>query len=754
MAQQIINVGAAPNDGQGDPIRNAYIKCNDNFSQLYSRAQLSPPATLVGSIGDEAGMYAYDATYFYYCFADYDGSSIIWAQVTQIANVSISSISSGTSQVAVADVNGNVAVTIGGVSNVAVINNSGMQVVGNMSATGNITASFFLGNGAFLSGLPETYTNANVESLLPVYSGNIAANNLVLTTSLNAASASVSGNVSAGNINTPGQISATGNITTTGFFVGNFTGNVTANLINIPGPAGAIVYNDGTGNGTATSGLVYDASGPNVLNILGSISATANAVLGNVSTAGFITATGNITGGNVSATNLTGTLLTASQTNVTALGTLVSLSVSGNIQGGNVRTAGLISATGNIEGANLRVNANADIGGNVVASNFSGSSITVVGNMVSGNASTGNVNAGNVIASGNITGNYIFGNGSQLTGIDTTSIQNGNSNVRVALNGNVTVGISGTNSIVTVANNGLFVAGISSATGNVSGENFFVAGFVSASGNITGANLTVAQNAVITGNLTVNGTTTTVNSNTVTINDKFINVANNAATSSAANGGGIGVGPVGSEYAKLEYDQLSNTWNTNIGLAVTGIVSATGNITGTNITGTSLTVNAGNVTLGNIVNSNANGTGNIGSSVRYFNTVFAKATSAQYADLAELYVPDQHYDAGTVVVFGGQAEVTVSDIFADTRVAGVISTNPAYIMNATESQGQPVALRGKVPVNVIGPVTKGDLLVTAPHNPGRAVSIGNSLEYASAVFAKALETNSGDGEKTIIAVIV
>ena len=103
MTQQIINVGAAPNDGLGDPIRTAYIKCNDNFGELYSRAQTEPPATLVGSIGDQAGMYAYDSNYFYYCYADYDGSTIIWAQISEIGNVSVSQIASGTSNVKIAD---------------------------------------------------------------------------------------------------------------------------------------------------------------------------------------------------------------------------------------------------------------------------------------------------------------------------------------------------------------------------------------------------------------------------------------------------------------------------------------------------------------------------------------------------------------------------------------------------------------------------------------------------------------------------
>lgn len=81
MALELINVGSAPNDGTGDPIRTAYTKCNSNFTELYNRAQTVPPGTSVGSPGDAEGMYAYDSTYFYYCFQDYDGSSQIWRRI-------------------------------------------------------------------------------------------------------------------------------------------------------------------------------------------------------------------------------------------------------------------------------------------------------------------------------------------------------------------------------------------------------------------------------------------------------------------------------------------------------------------------------------------------------------------------------------------------------------------------------------------------------------------------------------------------
>lgn len=81
MAKEVINVGSAPNDGTGDPIRTAYIKCNNNFGELYTRYQETVPGSAVGSVGDAAGMYAADATHFYYCFQDYDGSSEIWRQI-------------------------------------------------------------------------------------------------------------------------------------------------------------------------------------------------------------------------------------------------------------------------------------------------------------------------------------------------------------------------------------------------------------------------------------------------------------------------------------------------------------------------------------------------------------------------------------------------------------------------------------------------------------------------------------------------
>lgn len=82
MAIQLIDIGAAANDGQGDPLRTAFGKCNGNFTELYARYNSTVPTSSIGESGDVAGMYAADSTYFYYCVADYDGSTDIWYRIT------------------------------------------------------------------------------------------------------------------------------------------------------------------------------------------------------------------------------------------------------------------------------------------------------------------------------------------------------------------------------------------------------------------------------------------------------------------------------------------------------------------------------------------------------------------------------------------------------------------------------------------------------------------------------------------------
>jgi len=164
-------------------------------------------------------------------------------------------------------------------------------------------------------------------------------------------------------------------------------------------------------------------------------------------------------------------------------------------------------------------------------------------------------------------------------------------------------------------------------------------------------------------------------------------------------------------------------------LQVAGTVTATGfsgPLTGA-VTGdltSSGTNSMGTLTMGGTLTSkailpDATTSYDIGSSGKKYNTIYAKATSAQYADLAEIYESDAEYEVGTVVIFGGEKEITVSSMGADPRVAGVISENPAYLMN-NDATGQAVALQGKVPCKVVGQISKGDMLVTHSQHPGVA----------------------------------
>ena len=111
-------------------------------------------------------------------------------------------------------------------------------------------------------------------------------------------------------------------------------------------------------------------------------------------------------------------------------------------------------------------------------------------------------------------------------------------------------------------------------------------------------------------------------------------------------------------------------------------------------------------------------------------------------------MPDADYEVGTVVVIGGEKEITASSY--GKRAIGVISENPAYMMNAELEGGVYVALKGRVPVKVSGPVNKGDSLVGA--SEGTASIVANSGD--SRVFAIALESNNSHDVKLVECIIL
>ena len=215
----------------------------------------------------------------------------------------------------------------------------------------------------------------------------------------------------------------------------------------------------------------------------------------------------------------------------------------------------------------------------------------------------------------------------------------------------------------------------------------------------------------------------------VNVKNDWVNVA--IAGSNVAGFNALGI------YGSLQ--QASQTQITAIGTLTSLNVNGLLNVTGGNVLATVGSFNSISVRSTDIAiaNGGTNGLGNIGGTGATFNTVWAKATTAAYADLAEIYTSDQQYPAGTVLIFDGESEVTQSHSPHDTRIAGVVSTNPAYLMNH-DTVGVPVALQGRVPCRVLGPVSKGDRVVSS-HIAGVAQALDPAQYQPGCIIGKALQ---------------
>lgn len=937
MSREVINVGAAPNDGQGDPIRTSFIKCNNNFGELYARAQENPPGTLVGSIGDVAGMYAYDSTYFYYCYQDYDGSSVIWAQITNDALAAVTQIINGTSNVDIPTANGNITVSVANVANVAVFSSSGanfanitassavingdLTVTGNATLSGNIVGDRIT-NGTTSIEIPLANGNATVSvagtSNVAVFTssglvasvvsatGNVVGTNVNAIATVNAPIVSATANIVGGNLIIPngskirGDFSAFAPSGRTVFQTTNTSVEGTTFISAVPGENNANTLAAGfgaftsadTGNtavfgvysfanqaavrsislGTAnTNPIVFlfnttevarfttggnlgigNVSPVDPLSVTGSAYVSANITTGNLVTAGAVSAgtldvngvstfagnlmpAANITydlgnstnrwndlwlsnstiylGNSQISANATALILTnpsGAQTVLSGSQSAVSASevtATGNVTGGNINTSGIVSATGNIttlglfigNGAGLTgVVASANVGtaqkiengtselnvigagGNIVGNiggqvnlfQFSTVGFSAAGNVTANNASIGGTisaggnitganlaTAGSISATGNITSGGVFtGDGSGLTNIvanvgSASQVTSGTTQINIPVaNGNIVANVNGSTNLFqwstvgfsaqgNITGGNLVTGGVATVTGNVSGGNIVTSGTVSATGNIAGGNLNLTGNIVDTGPLrVVTGAAGSISlapnaSNVLVVTTSgttFIGPASATGNITALNFNTVGAAVVSGNV-------------TGGNLISSGLITATGNITAGN-----LSVNTGTVSVGSIENNNANGVGNIGTTTTRFNTVFALASSAQYADLAEYYLADTHYPAGTVVAFGGTQELTICDQDHDVTVAGIISDRPAFEMNAGIQGDHPVALAlaGRVPCRVFGPVRRGQMLVSAGQGRARA----ENAPSMGAVIGKALE--DFDGTTGTIEVVV
>ena len=295
----------------------------------------------------------------------------------------------------------------------------------------------------------------------------------------------------------------------------------------------------------------------------------------------------------------------------------------------------------------------------------------------------------------------------------------------------------GANGVFAIAN-AATVGTTLGVTGNSSGGNLTTGGQVSAIGNITGGNIitgSLVQTATVSatanvqaGNLRTAGQVSATGNITAS--------ANIAGTYFLGNGSQLTGLSLGVSVTKF----VNGTTEGNIGVADGNVNFNVAGVANVLVLTSGTSYFAGNVSTIGIEKTGTNAIGNIGSSSNYFNRVFATATTALYADVAERFAADELLEPGTVVELGGVKEITRSRQDLSENVFGVISTRPAYTMNggAGEDDTHPaVAMTGRVPVKCVGTVRKGDRLVSAGEGVARAAQPGEATAFN--VIGRSLE---------------
>ena len=424
------------------------------------------------------------------------------------------------------------------------------------------------------------------------------------------------------------------------------TGNNTSKTVTI-GVTGISL--NSISNGTSNVNVV--ASGGDVTigvggtSNVGVFSPTGLAIIGDLSVSGNATLSGNILGDKIVNGTTSIEIQTASgNANITVGGTS---NVTVFTPAGQ-EVAGTVSATGTITGGNLSTAGTANVTGNISGGNI--------------------LTAGVVSATGNVTGNYFIGNGALLSGIDTTLISNGTSNVRVVSSGgNVTVGVAGTSNVAVFTSGGIDIAGTLSATGNIDSGNIQTIGLISATGNVTANNVsaTLLTGTLATAaqpNVTSLGTLTSLNSGAVSSsgNVTAANLVTGGSTTVTGNvtGGNILTAGVVSATGNISGSRFlgNGTQLTGINafgnIAVTGETTVSADSTSDTLTfaegsGISITTDAANntITIGSV------GTDSIFATGGDMGTITEAVTTSE--DLGEITVAVTiEYDLGTIVTSG------------------------------------------------------------------------------------------------------
>ena len=479
--------------------------------------------------------------------------------------------------------------------------------------------------------------------------------------------------------------------------------------------------------GAAGSGLLTVTGNANVGNLNGTGSVTSSRLISNVATGTtpiVVSSTTRVSNLNVSNSAVAGTVYTAAQPNITSVGTLTSLAVTGNV------------ATGNVSGA---------------AGTFS---------VVTGSLTT--AAQPNVTSLGNLTLLRVSGD---ITPTANVSYDLGNNTNRfndLYLSGS-TIEL-GSQSITSNATHTAFTNSISATTflGNVSGN---VSGVLSGdAGNVSNV-----QGANVSGAVAFSTTANAVAGANVSGAVAFATTANAVAGANVS--GAVSFATTANAVAGANVSgavAFATTANAVAGANVSGAVASATTAT---TAGTVTTAAQPNITsTGTLTALDVSGTADIGTVETAVLTTGASGTTgeitgnwslsagsrltATYADLAEYYKGEEAYQPGTVVCFGGREEVHISVEKCSKRVAGVVSTNPAYLMNSTCS-GIPVAvaLQGRVPCKVTGKCEKGDVMVSAGDGTATAWYNVATIMQPGVVIGKSIE-DKNDAEESVIEVAI
>jgi hypothetical protein len=696
------------------------------------------------------------------------------------------------------------------VNNAAQPNITSVGTLTSLTVSGNVAANVFTGNGAGLTNILGSSIVGNISgnvsnAAVAAAVGGGANNQILFQTGPGVTGFAVApvtantymkwdGNlfawdaVAASSLANPLTFDALGN----GVVPGTVYNATVANTISY-NTIGAAAANGVNATGTWTintsgyAGTVSANAQPNITTVGNLVSLQVDGGVNAVSFTGsgaFLTSiTGaNVTGYVLNANNaiqaqqstIAGTafradfIIQANQPNLTQFGTLVNLTVNGTTQVTTINSSGNATLQAVISDNYFYANGQPLFGptGSVTAGNIiaSGTS-TVTGNSSAANFNTtGGVNSATVTTTGNAT----IGSGLTVNGTTTFNNTVNGTTINAAAIGNagtVFTGATLTTSGDITTSGGQFIGAGTGLTGTALG---LTAGAVDQEVTFDNSGAGAATGATFDGSAARTISYNTVGAPSITGTNASglwgIDVSGYAATVSAAAQPNItSVGTLSSltVTGAMNAGTVGGTLTTAAQTAITsvgtlGSLAVTAGVTAATLTGSLVTAAQPNITsVGTLTSLAVTGAITSGSTITATGNVIAPfftgtAVTAQYADLAESYVGDHKYAPGTVVAFGGANEVTRSEVDGDRRVAGVVSTNPAYLMNSElhDPNTVAVALTGRVPCRVTGSVRKGDLMVSAGDGTARAEdnpAVGSVIGKALADF---------DGVEGVIEVVV